>query len=100
MYDLTNYGTAVFILDFPGNLGNMYERGGFSAAGRGTTNHHRQVTQAIKFARNKYAGKPMYLVGHSNGTISVNRTMDFLADTSQLSLVDGVVLSAPIHEEI
>ena len=100
VYDLTNYGTAVFILDFPGNLGNMYERGGFSAAGRGTTNHHRQVTQAIKFARNKYAGKPVYLVGHSNGTISVNRTMDFLADTSQLSLVDGVVLSAPIHEEI
>lgn len=97
VYDLTNYGTAVFMLDFPGNLGNMYERGGFSAAGRGTTNHHRQVTQAIKFARKKYQDKPLYLVGHSNGTVSINRTMSYLAVTDQLSLVNGIALSAPIH---
>lgn len=100
VYDLTSYGTAVFMLDFPGNLGNMYERGEFSAAGRGTTNHHRQVTQAIKFARKKYPNKPVYLVGHSNGTVSINRTMDYLADTDQLSLVKGIALSAPIQEEI
>lgn len=87
------YKNAVFFVDFDRPMSRL-GKGGYSAKERDSKNHHRLLDDVVDYAINKYPNLPVVLLGHSNGTVSVNRYIKWLDKQDRLDKIAGIVLSA------
>ncbi len=86
----TNNGVTVAIFETPSNKGNLND--GF----RNTPEHNQDVSALIAFLRKENPSLPVWLIGTSNGTLSVTSAA---ANLAQSEKPDGIVLSSSVSVE-
>jgi len=64
---------------------------------RGSKEHLIRIESVVNFYKNK-THLPVWLLGHSTGGISLSKFVEYLQDSNQLNLIDGVVASAVRNE--
>ncbi len=86
---LTNGHFDVVLLDSPAELSprQMYP------AARGGSDHLIRIESAIRFYKNK-TGLPVWLMGHSNGGISLTEFVKYAQKNGKMDLISGVINSA------
>lgn len=67
--------------------------GGLNVGARYTTGHIDRVISAIQILREKTNNKPVWLLGHSNGTVSALSTYVKLQKLNQENLIAGIILA-------
>jgi Alpha/beta hydrolase family len=65
------------------------------SASREGADHLSRVEDVVRFFREKL-GKPVWVMGHSNGSISATELYKRLQDGKRQDLVSGLILSAPV----
>lgn len=83
----------VVLLDSPGPLSPNQSY----PAARGSTDHMIRIESAIKHYRTK-TGLPVWLMGHSNGGISLTEFLNYARKNNRLNLIGGMVVSAARSE--
>jgi len=83
--ELTSGNLDVVLIDFPVPLQNLIDRG--------TNDHMVRIESVIQFYREK-SGLPIWLMGHSNGGISLTNFILFLQKNNKTKEIAGVIASA------
>jgi hypothetical protein len=64
---------------------------------RGTTDHVKRIKSVVKFYKEKTT-LPVWIIGHSNGGISLMEFIKHLQDVNETSLISGMVVSSARNE--
>jgi len=79
----------VVIFDSPLNLpsGTTYPNS------RATADHMMRIESVVSYYKNKF-NKPVWLMGHSNGAVSVTEFYKYLQDKKKENLISGIIYSS------
>lgn len=91
--EITSGKFDVVLLDSPSELS---PRQPYPSA-RGTSDHLIRIESAIRFYQNK-TGLPVWLMGHSNGGISLTEFVKYARKNDKLNLISGIVASGIRNE--
>jgi hypothetical protein len=80
----------VVLLDSPSSLSQIRER---YPSARGTSDHLIRIESVIQFYHKK-TGLPIWLMGHSNGGISLTNFIQYLQKSNKTNEIAGVIASA------
>ncbi|QKM65249.1 hypothetical protein DCO17_08385 [Polynucleobacter tropicus] len=64
---------------------------------RGSADHLSRIQSVVQYYKNR-TGLPVWLMGHSNGALSLNAYIQYLQEFSQVGMVDGLIISAARNE--
>lgn len=95
---LLNHGAVVLIPDWEYDM-CCVDWGGYNPRLRGSENHLERLLGVAKYAKHEFKGIPVYFLGHSNGTVSLDQLSKHIRkDPSGIELVNGLVISAPLKQ--
>ena len=77
------------VLDTPQEL--------YTSPQRGSSDHLSRIESVIQFYKKK-TGLPVWLMGHSNGALSLASFIRYLQETKKTDLVDGLIISGGRNE--
>ncbi len=83
----------VVLLDSPGPLSPNQ----FYPTARGSSEHMIRIESAIRYYQSK-TGLPVWLMGHSNGGISLTEFLKYARKNNRMDLIGGMVVSAVRNE--
>jgi len=87
--DLTSGRFDVVLMDSPGPLSPNQPY----PSARGGTDHLIRIESAIRYYKEK-TGLPVWLMGHSNGGISLTEFVKYAQKNNKMDLINGMVVSA------
>ena len=67
--------------------------GNFYPTSRATTDHLLRIENVVQFYKEKF-NKPIWLMGHSNGAVSVTEFYKYLQKTHKEKLISGIIYSS------
>lgn len=79
----------VVFMDSPNELHWMTQRG--------SVDHLSRLQSVVQHYKNR-TGLPVWLMGHSNGTLSLSAFIQYLQESNQVKMVDGLIISAARNE--
>jgi len=74
-------------------INSPYGLGGLDVGARHTTGHTNRIISALHTLKEKTNNKPIWLLGHSNGTVSALSTYSRLQKLNQENLIAGIILT-------
>lgn len=64
---------------------------------RGSADHLSRIQSVVQYYKNR-TGLPVWLMGHSNGALSLSAFIQYLQESNQVKMVDGLIISAARNE--
>ena len=86
---LTSGKLDLVFMDSPNELHWMSQRD--------SADHLSRIMAVVQFYKKK-TGLPIWLMGHSNGSLSLASFVGYLQQSNQIGAIDGLILSAPRNE--
>jgi hypothetical protein len=81
------FNVVVFDSPWPLAVGKDYP------TSRATSDHLARIDSVVDFYRNKY-NKPIWLMGHSNGAVSVTEFYKYLQKNNREKIISGIIYSS------
>jgi len=96
--DLHQQNISVVAPDWPYSM--KIERGGFDmiCGMRCSAETQKRLLNVLDYTLKTFPGQPVWMIGHSNGSISVQYFTEFLKKLNRLSDLQGVVISGSRRE--
>ncbi|QWD64913.1 hypothetical protein [Polynucleobacter sp. MWH-UH2A] len=79
----------VVFMDSPSELHWMTQRG--------SADHLSRIQSVVQYYKNR-TGLPVWLMGHSNGALSLSAFVHYLQEANEVNMVDGLIISAARNE--
>jgi len=91
--DLSKHNISVLVPDWPYSM--KIEKGGFNmmCGIRCSKETQERLLGVMEYAQKNYPGQPIWIVGHSNGSISIQYFAKYLKKLNRLSELKGAVSS-------
>ena len=89
---------SVLVPDWPYSMKIFHGGYKMECGKRCSDESYERLLNVMEYAQKKYPGQPIWIVGHSNGSITIDRFTKYLAKLSRLEELAGAVSSASRKE--